>query len=81
MRESRVESLLVQIEDMILDYHTLRRQARGGAQWVELGRLRREKELLEAENLRLRQQQHEIRERLDRLLEQICIWEQEGYRP
>ena len=79
MRESRVESLLGQIEDMILDYHALRRQVRGAGQWVEVSRLRREKEILEAENLQLRRQQQEIHERLDRLLEQVCIWEQEGY--
>ncbi|MDD3760069.1 MAG: hypothetical protein PHO57_04455 [Acidithiobacillus sp.] len=79
MRESRVEFLLGQVEAMILDYHALRRQVRGVGQIAELARLRREKEILEAENLQLRRQQQDIRERLDRLLEQISIWEREEY--
>ncbi|MEL5848726.1 MAG: hypothetical protein U7M05_05100 [Candidatus Igneacidithiobacillus chanchocoensis] len=78
MQQSRVDSLVGQLEAMILDYRVLRRQFQDNPQQLEATRLRRQVAILEAENQQLRQQQREIRERLDRLLAQICVWEQEG---
>ncbi len=78
VQQSRVDSLVGQLEAMILDYRALRRQFQDNPQHLETARLRRQVTLLEAENHQLRQQQREIRERLDRLLAQICVWEQEG---
>ncbi|MCE5360762.1 hypothetical protein [Candidatus Igneacidithiobacillus taiwanensis] len=78
MQKSRVDSLVGQLEAMILDYRALRRQFQANPQQLEATRLRRQVAILEAENQQLRQQQREIRERLDRLLAQISIWEQEG---
>lgn len=78
MQQSRVDSLVGQLEAMILDYRVLRRQFQDNPQQIEAARLRRQVAILEAENQQLRQQQREIRERLDRLLAQICVWEQEG---
>jgi len=78
VQKSRVDSLVGQLEAMILDYRALRRQFQANPQQLEATRLRRQVAILEAENQQLRQQQREIRERLDRLLAQISIWEQEG---
>ncbi len=73
--ESRIEFLLDQVEDMIRDYQVLRRQVEERSDLQDIRRLRREKELLEAENARLEKQQLEIHRRLELLLQQITLWE------
>lgn len=70
MLDPRVDTLLNQIEALLEDYHSLRRD-QGGNGEQRLRILTSQVEQLQTENLRLRQRQDEVCGRLERMLREL----------
>ena len=78
MVESRFESLFIELESIITDYHGLRRHLEGDDRdRRSLQALQKQLQMLDAENTLLRERQEAICLRLSELLTQVSCWENE----
>lgn len=76
MLEPRFETLFADLERILTDYRSLRRQLpEPGSERQVLRHLQRRVQGLEAENILLRQRQELVCQRLGELLGQIEVWE------
>ncbi|HUX19317.1 MAG: hypothetical protein ACYDDP_03055 [Acidithiobacillus sp.] len=79
MLESRFESLFAELEGIITDYRGLRRHLEGdGRDKRSLQVLQKQIQMLDAENILLRERQEAVCLRLSELLTQVSHWENEG---
>ncbi|WP_291524822.1 hypothetical protein [Acidithiobacillus sp.] len=79
MLESRFESLFAELEGIITDYRGLRRHLEGdGRDKRSLQVLQKQIQMLDAENILLRERQEAVCLRLSELLTQVGHWENEG---
>jgi len=77
--ESRFESLFAELEGIITDYRGLRRHLEGdGRDKRSLQVLQKQIQMLDAENILLRERQEAVCLRLSELLTQVGHWENEG---
>jgi hypothetical protein len=77
--ESRFESLFAELEGIITDYRGLRRHLEGdGRDKRSLQVLQKQIQMLDAENILLRERQEAVCLRLSELLTQVSHWENEG---
>lgn len=77
--ESRFESLFAELESIITDYRGLRRHLEGdGRDKRSLQVLQKQIQMLDAENVLLRERQEAVCLRLSELLTQVSHWENEG---
>ncbi|OYV81732.1 MAG: hypothetical protein B7Z70_04625 [Acidithiobacillus ferrivorans] len=78
MLESRFESLFAELESIITDYRGLRRYLEGnGRDKRSLQSLQKQIQMLNAENVLLRERQEIVCLRLSELLAQVSQWENE----
>ena len=76
--ESRFESLFAELESIITDYRGLRRYLEGnGRDKRSLQSLQKQIQMLNAENVLLRERQEIVCLRLSELLAQVSQWENE----
>lgn|GEM_PF-1500695 len=76
--ESRFESLFAELENIITDYRGLRRHLEGdGRDKRSLQILQKQIQMLDAENILLRERQEAVCLRLSELLTQVSHWENE----
>ena len=79
MLESRFESLFAELENIVADYRGLRRHLEGdGRDKRSLQGLQKQIQMLDAENVLLRERQEGICRRLSELLAQVSQWENEA---
>ncbi len=77
--ESRFESLFAELESIITDYRGLRRYLEGnGRDKRSLQSLQKQIQMLNAENVLLRERQEIVCLRLSELLAQVSQWENEA---
>jgi len=77
--ESRFESLFAELESIITDYRGLRRHLEGnGRDKRSLQSLQKQIQMLNAENVLLRERQEIVCLRLSELLAQVSQWENEA---
>ncbi|MHB1581682.1 MAG: hypothetical protein ACYCQM_00565 [Acidithiobacillus sp.] len=79
MLESRFESLFAELESIVTDYRGLRRHLEGdGRDKRSLQGLQKQIQMLDAENVLLRERQEGVCRRLSELLAQVSQWENEA---
>ena len=77
--ESRFESVFAELESIITDYRGLRRYLEGnGRDKRSLQSLQKQIQMLNAENVLLRERQEIVCLRLSELLAQVSEWENEA---
>lgn len=77
--ESRFESVFAELESIITDYRGLRRYLEGnGRDKRSLQSLQKQIQMLNAENVLLRERQEIVCLRLSELLAQVSQWENEA---